>query len=947
MEVALEPAPLRVSRVDYARARYTEVVELRQDFHSQAFVLERQPNGGTDLPLELGYSRGVRDEGDSPAVPNERGDRAPRFGHGLFDRASATVYVAPRRRQPVSDSKLRIADRSAERRLQCAGRRRLAELGDDPGHGAPLYAASKDGPRETESEQDDRRAAGGEDGKEHRVARVLERRVLEGDGMRGRCGCERDPAGEDRPQRPAGCGARHGEPPDADRRQRPRGCGREPDVGLLNPTGDPRKRADQEDVVRAVVPAVRVEEGIAEQRTAERGEGSFEVDGDDDCAHALRRQPAARVGEDEVKEKWKDEAGRERAEAQGERRPALPPGPERREPEKTCQQSQVADPPGRPREGRDEASRHERKTGEDGQGGGEAGAPGVGRELTWAARNGERTQAVGERDCPGGEPSEVRRADADARHRRIVAPFTTGTLVLATVLLSGQPRCPRALPVRSVVSIVAERSETMDGMRNRSRLAALVLAAIVAFAAAGCGGGGAGDDKAGGSGEPVVLRLANTNGQIDFTPAVEYFVKRVQELSGGDLRIESVDEWGDFASDAEQQVVKDVSAGEIDLGWVGTRVFDTLDVKSFQALTAPMLVDSYALENAVIGSGITDEMMQGLDDLGVAGLGVLPDGLRKPIGVSGPILGLADWRGITFGTSKSYGQAEAIRALRATPAQVFKTAREEGLKNGTIQGFETSIWVHQHNPALPPLAPYVTSNVTLWPQMDLLLANPARLEGLTAEQRGWLEEAARDAAARSAALSDMEAQALVDSCFAGARFAEASGTDLAALEAAFAPAYANLQQDPETKAFIERIQALKESTPPEPELAIPSDCTGTAPEEAAGDTGTAPAYLNGTYRYVITLDEARTAGQAGPYDEYPAVTTVTLKDGEVQNGCFGAGATYSVEDDRITFDSPEYGYTMTFTFSEDSRGNLHLAPVPPIDPGDAFECSSQVWTKID
>jgi TRAP-type C4-dicarboxylate transport system substrate-binding protein len=487
----------------------------------------------------------------------------------------------------------------------------------------------------------------------------------------------------------------------------------------------------------------------------------------------------------------------------------------------------------------------------------------------------------------------------------------------------------------------------MDGMRNRSRLAALVLAAIVAFAAAGCGGGGAGDDKAGGSGEPVVLRLANTNGQIDFTPAVEYFVKRVQELSGGDLRIESVDEWGDFASDAEQQVVKDVSAGEIDLGWVGTRVFDTLDVKSFQALTAPMLVDSYALENAVIGSGITDEMMQGLDDLGVAGLGVLPDGLRKPIGVSGPILGLADWRGITFGTSKSYGQAEAIRALRATPAQVFKTAREEGLKNGTIQGFETSIWVHQHNPALPPLAPYVTSNVTLWPQMDLLLANPARLEGLTAEQRGWLEEAARDAAARSAALSDMEAQALVDSCFAGARFAEASGTDLAALEAAFAPAYANLQQDPETKAFIERIQALKESTPPEPELAIPSDCTGTAPEEAAGDTGTAPAYLNGTYRYVITLDEARTAGQAGPYDEYPAVTTVTLKDGEVQNGCFGAGATYSVEDDRITFDSPEYGYTMTFTFSEDSRGNLHLAPVPPIDPGDAFECSSQVWTKID
>ena len=93
---------------------------------------------------------------------------------------------------------------------------------------------------------------------------------------------------------------------------------------------------------------------------------------------------------------------------------------------------------------------------------------------------------------------------------------------------------------------------------------------------------------------------------------------------------------GGLAPDAEQQVVRDVSAGEIDLGWVGTRVFDTLDVKSFQALTAPMLVDSYALENAVIESGITEEMLDRLDDLGVVGLGVLPDGLRKPIGVTDP-----------------------------------------------------------------------------------------------------------------------------------------------------------------------------------------------------------------------------------------------------------------------------------------------------------------------
>jgi TRAP-type C4-dicarboxylate transport system substrate-binding protein len=485
----------------------------------------------------------------------------------------------------------------------------------------------------------------------------------------------------------------------------------------------------------------------------------------------------------------------------------------------------------------------------------------------------------------------------------------------------------------------------MDGMQARSWLAAIVLAAIAALAAAGCGGGGSGEDKAGGSGTPVVLRLANTYSPIRDVPAVEYFVKHVEELSSGNLRIEVVDRWGDFASDAEQQVVRGVSAGDVDLGWAGTRVFDTMGVKTFQALTAPMLVDSYALEKAVIESGITEQMMQGLDHVGVVGLGVLADGLRKPIGLTGPIVGPADWRGITFGTLRSDGQAEAIRALGATPAQVFGKQREEGIENGTIQGFEMNIWLYQAN-VLPHLAPYVTANVDLWPQMDVLLANPARLAALTAEQRGWLEEAAREAAARSAALADKDAQALGNACKSGARFAEASAADLAALEAAFVPVYASLEQDPETKAFMDRIQALKQSTPPEPVLSIPSDCTGKAPEQAGGGEGTAPAYLNGTYRWVLTQADADKVGDTDT--GYPSVSTVTLKDGHLEGGCFGSGGgSYSVDDDRITFRSVEYGYDTTVTFSVDNQGNLHLTPVQPMDPGDAFTCFYKPWTKID
>jgi TRAP-type transport system periplasmic protein len=485
----------------------------------------------------------------------------------------------------------------------------------------------------------------------------------------------------------------------------------------------------------------------------------------------------------------------------------------------------------------------------------------------------------------------------------------------------------------------------MNGTTNRIRLAILALAATAALAAAACTTGGDRKDKAGGSSEPLVLRLANPDGDLEFTPAVVDFVDRVEEVSGGELRIEPVDEWGEFASDAEQQVVKDVAAGEIDLGWVGTRVFDTLDVRSFQALTAPMLIDSYALESAVIESGITEQMTHGLDDVGVAALGVLPDGLRKPIGVTGPILGPADWRGLTFGTLRSSGQAEAIRALGARPAQVHREGREAGLEDGTIQGFETSIWSHRHDPELAVLAPYVTFNVTLWPQMDVLLADPARLEALTAEQREWLEEAAQDAA-RAAALADMDTMVLDESCASGVRFAEASDADLAALEAAFAPVYAQLQRQPDTKAFIERIQTLKRATAPEAELAIPSDCTGKAPEQPNGGTGTAPARLNGTYRYLLTQEDADKAGD--PEEGLPQVITITLKDGHLEGGCFGTqGGTYTVDDGRITFDSVEYDPNVTVTFSVDDEGNLHLTPTRPLDPGIAFSCFYKPWTKID
>jgi TRAP-type C4-dicarboxylate transport system substrate-binding protein len=487
----------------------------------------------------------------------------------------------------------------------------------------------------------------------------------------------------------------------------------------------------------------------------------------------------------------------------------------------------------------------------------------------------------------------------------------------------------------------------MHRMRGRARLATVALAVITAVVAGGCSGGGAAGDKAGGAGEPVVLQMANAYGDLNDLPAVRDFVSQVKQRSGGNVRIQLVSPWGDYATDAEQQVVRAVAAGKADLGWAGARVFDTMGVTGFQALQAPMLIDSYALERAVLASDIPAQMMEGLDKVGVRGLGVLADGLRQPIAVQHPMLGVGDWRGITFGTAKSQGQAQAIRALGATPMEISRRARNQALLAGKLAGFEMNLLLYEHN-VLANRAPYVTANVTLWPQMDVLLVNPNRLAGLTEQQRGWLQQAAQDAAGRSAALTDRangDAQGLKNACQSGARFANASPADLAALRKALAPVYVSLEGDPQTKAFIQRIQALKQSTPAAAPLAIPTGCTGKAPKQPVEQSGTAPTALNGTYRYVLTKEDARKGGEPD-LSEYPSVVTATLKDGHMDKGPGEPGTTYAVEGNRITFDVPAWGYSLTFTFSVDGKGNLHLTPVPPIDKGDQFVWSTKVWTKI-
>jgi len=452
-------------------------------------------------------------------------------------------------------------------------------------------------------------------------------------------------------------------------------------------------------------------------------------------------------------------------------------------------------------------------------------------------------------------------------------------------------------------------------MRNRRRARRAGAVVLAALALAGCGA--LAGSKAGGPGAPVVLRMATVYGLPGFMPQVDpYLVNRVAKLSAGEVQIDMAYHVGVDAPGGEQQVVRGVAAGKYDLGVVGTRVFDTMGVNSLQALTAPMLIDSYPLERAVIGSGIPAQMMGSLDTLHVTGLGVLADGLRKPIAVRKPLLGPADWRGLTFAAFRSGESSEAIRALGAAPSDAWGAPLDQGLGGGTVGGFEQNLLIYRMHPDLWKRARYVTANVSLWPQTLAVIGNPARLARLTAQQRAWLTEAVRDAAARSTGPIGGDASLLPGLCASGIRFADASRTDLAALRNAFAPVYAQVERDPQTRQFIAEINRLKQQTPPGAALAIPGGCSGRAPGSApgngspAGGTKTTQVTpLDGVWEVTYTRAEFA-AAHPDPSEVVPenyGSFTLTLRRGDSSLTRPGARpgpqmtATYVVRGDTITF----------------------------------------------
>lgn len=449
-------------------------------------------------------------------------------------------------------------------------------------------------------------------------------------------------------------------------------------------------------------------------------------------------------------------------------------------------------------------------------------------------------------------------------------------------------------------------------------------------------------DKAGGSRAPLVLHLAMSDGQGGVPiESPDFFAHEVGRLSEGGMRIDvKLLAAGSGRPDIEQQVAKMVQRGDYALGAIGARGWDMLGVKSLEPIQAPFLLTEQSALRAVFETDLPARMLAGLRSQDVVGFGLLPGALRHPVGHRGPLTRLADFRGTKIRVAPSRVTDDVMRALGAVPVHSAGDAVGVLINRHEIDAEELPF-------AIAPQRSWVTGNVAFFAKAVTLFANEAAFGRLTDGQRDVLRRAASSAARHILQTQPPEAEQAVKYCNAG-RVVSASDQDLEAMERATRGVYQRMRRDPEIGPLLEAIEDIKADTARDPPPLVPDECS--RPLELVHGVERDPGFLDGTYRWRITLEGAIKRGAGPDSNDIGADATITLRDGEWQlgpnSGPEADTGTFKVVDQYLVFDWPRVASVLAFRFARLSDGTLMLDPVLPMDQGDQVVWSAEPWKRI-
>ena len=399
---------------------------------------------------------------------------------------------------------------------------------------------------------------------------------------------------------------------------------------------------------------------------------------------------------------------------------------------------------------------------------------------------------------------------------------------------------------------VRTRAPGQEPRHNRPSLKLLAGGSLAALLlVTGCGGTTAGVDKAGGpvTAAPITLKMANTRGE-----EAQPFLDELAKVSGGALQLTAEPGFQGASKSIEVGALQAVQSGDADVAIVPTRAYPFVGVTSFDALMAPMLIDSMELQQQVINDSVATEMLDVVKSAGFAGIGILPGPIRVPDGITRPLLGPATYKGARIGYSASPIAKQSLEALGAIPVEaVF-----DGQDVSGFDGLEQQAGSVAGN-LYDGVVRSITANVGLWPRSIGIVANAGSWAKLTDAQRGWLVQAAKDAVGDTTS-RQARTEDIANMCRRNkVKIISASEDQIAELLQAVTLVYDSLRGNQTTAAYLERIQAIKDrlgST----ESGQPIDCAALTghPTSISSPSNSSATRIDGNYLFSSTEKELAT-----------------------------------------------------------------------------------------
>lgn len=241
------------------------------------------------------------------------------------------------------------------------------------------------------------------------------------------------------------------------------------------------------------------------------------------------------------------------------------------------------------------------------------------------------------------------------------------------------------------------------------------------------------------AGAETVLKLGHFGpGPDPFSKSVEAFATKVEELSGGELKIQ-IFPAGQLGN--EKQQISALQGGLQEMLITSTTNLSNMQ-PAFSLLDLPFAFSTYAQADAVTMGAVGEKMMEGLEANGLKGLALWENGFRALTNSVRPVEKLADMEGLKIRVIGAPVFIDTFTALGTNPVPMPFPELYSAMETGTVDG--------QDNPAVAVAAlkfyevqKYYTPLNHIYGAM-IVLGSESALGRLSDEQRAILEQAARD-----------------------------------------------------------------------------------------------------------------------------------------------------------------------------------------------------------